>query len=171
MTCDVISHFDLRCKTSAGSGRGLSWLVTVRGQRSLGSLDTTFYSPPQLLSAAPLTAPTKGGSIIRFTGRNLGLADVRSRLEVMMTSAAGDNMYYGPDSVHMETVFVLNISAPAGAYLSGSFRMEVDGLLATPCPPSIMEGDLANALTSISPQVTARPCAGIPNVHCAHVYM
>lgn len=73
--CTVVDHDEIQCLTTQGVGRNLHWLVTVEGQTSALSADTTSYAFPEIVSAHPLTGNTDGGTIITINGNNLATFD------------------------------------------------------------------------------------------------
>ncbi|KAA0145762.1 hypothetical protein FNF31_07967 [Cafeteria roenbergensis] len=84
--CRLASHSEIRCRTSAGVGRGHRWRVVVGGQETADYRDTVEaraaglvldYASPVLSSVSPLTGTTEGGFTLHLSGTNLGLSDAR----------------------------------------------------------------------------------------------
>lgn len=75
-TCTfAVAHTTLSCTVPAGVGANLAWIVTVGGQDSDASTDTTTYTPPQIsaLSGTGITSmTTSGGTEVVITGTNFG---------------------------------------------------------------------------------------------------
>ncbi|KAA0162209.1 hypothetical protein FNF27_08083 [Cafeteria roenbergensis] len=99
--CRLASHSEIRCRTSAGVGRGHRWRVVVGGQETADYRDTVEaraaglvldYASPVLSSVSPLTGATEGGFTLHLSGTNLGLSDARraSSGDAVMTVLFGD---------------------------------------------------------------------------------
>ncbi|KAA0163243.1 hypothetical protein FNF28_04393 [Cafeteria roenbergensis] len=99
--CRLASHSEIRCRTSAGVGRGHRWRVVVGGQETADYRDTVEaraaglvldYASPVLSSVSPLTGTTEGGFTLHLSGTNLGLSDARraSSGDAVMTVLFGD---------------------------------------------------------------------------------
>ena len=81
--CTVVSEVEMRCATPPGTGTGYRWSVTVAGQSSQVSVQSTSYGLPVVLNVtSPVlvqgryVVPTAGGAVVTVSGRNFG-ADVR----------------------------------------------------------------------------------------------
>ena len=85
--CSVtVPHTQITCRTVAGTGRALQWVVTVGNQTSQRSALTTSYAIPSLAAAAPANGPTAGGVTVTLTGANLGLSYAASVLQVLVNA-------------------------------------------------------------------------------------
>jgi hypothetical protein len=76
-TCSLasVNHTLLQCVAVAGVGVGHVWSLTVDGQPSAPSTQTTSYAPPtltQLGGAGANNANTNGGQIVLLRGSNFG---------------------------------------------------------------------------------------------------
>ena len=69
--CSLVSHYEIRCKTSEGVGKDLRWLLAVDGQVSTLSDATTNYASPQVFSITSSDGMTKGLSTHEIIGKNL----------------------------------------------------------------------------------------------------
>jgi len=77
----VIPHTRIRCLTVVGAGAGLSWKVTIAGQRSVAP--TTSYAPPEILGfdgPGAADARTDGGDVVRLRGRYFSVQSYLSRV-------------------------------------------------------------------------------------------
>ena len=69
----VTPHTLVECTTSEGFGSGLLWRVSVGGQESIASVDSTSYLAPSISSlSGNLSLGTGGGEAVIVTGTNLG---------------------------------------------------------------------------------------------------
>jgi hypothetical protein len=72
-----VNQTSMRCQTSSGVGSGHVWRVTVGGQVSFVSRDTTAYVPPTVLAVSgqgSRQAKTEGGEQILISGLDFGSA-------------------------------------------------------------------------------------------------
>ena len=99
--CTVtVPHTQISCRTVAGTGRALQWVVTVGNQTSARSATFTSYAIPTLTSAVPGSGPTSGGTVVTVTGANLGFSYAASNFQVlintkMLARPAGAGYYAG----------------------------------------------------------------------------
>ncbi|RYY34999.1 hypothetical protein EON62_02845, partial [archaeon] len=63
-----VPHTEITCITVPGTGRVLTWLVTVGGQTSMASEATTSYAAPRIDGMTPSAADTPGGDVVTLTG-------------------------------------------------------------------------------------------------------
>jgi hypothetical protein len=83
--CVVVGagHTAVRCAAPAGVGTGYAWSLSVAGQASAPSTDTTSYGPPVVTAVSvsgpgaaggdePGAVPTAGGAVVTLTGLNFG---------------------------------------------------------------------------------------------------
>ena len=89
--CSVAADTTLSCLMGAGSGSGLSLLMSIGGQLTPTFPAELSYAPPQVVSfsgAGASGAPSVGGSTVFVTGTNLGPANdfTNSRLVVSYTA-------------------------------------------------------------------------------------
>ncbi len=83
--CSVVGagHTRIHCSTPSGVGAGYTWTVTVAGQSSAPSVQTTSYAVPSLTAVSvasvgvvdagePFAMPTAGGAIVTLRGSNFG---------------------------------------------------------------------------------------------------
>ncbi|RYY39098.1 hypothetical protein EON62_00005, partial [archaeon] len=91
--CDVIvPHTRLLCWTVVGAGTGLSWLVTIDGQRSVAP--TTNYAPPEIHSfegPGAVNASTDGNQTVVIRGAFLSTQQFLERVT------------YGPTGTEYDT--------------------------------------------------------------------
>ena len=72
----VVSHFRMKCSTTAGAGTDLRWNVTIDGQNSTSP--TTDYAPPSISSISTLSgasftsASANGNQKLVLSGSNFG---------------------------------------------------------------------------------------------------
>jgi len=79
----TVAHTEIVCRTVAGIGPSLSWIVTVDGQSSQASdSPKTNYAPPVLNGLSPFRVDTAGGSTHILNGTDLGMASTDSFLQV-----------------------------------------------------------------------------------------
>jgi len=69
--CYVVSNTVIQCKTAQGVGRDLVWAVSVGGQVSATSTQTTWYAKPNIIYLSPDYCYTSGTSTISVYGTNL----------------------------------------------------------------------------------------------------
>ncbi|GLE01990.1 hypothetical protein PINS_up010828 [Pythium insidiosum] len=84
---DIVRHDDavIVCRTVAGVGTQLSWIVLVGGQESTASAATTSYAAPQIRSIVPLDASTDGTTLVTVTGVNLAAKHPFAATRVLFT--------------------------------------------------------------------------------------
>jgi hypothetical protein len=80
------NHTEITCATVPGTGRKLRWMVTVRGQTSSPSAQTTSYAAPRIASIAPATGQTRGGFTVVVRGSDFGLAAAASRFDIRVNA-------------------------------------------------------------------------------------
>jgi hypothetical protein len=76
-SCEVKSHTHVQCKTVAGTGRGLRWRMSVRGQDSGLSTIMTNYADPVVKQMVPTTGSTAGQRQVRLRGTDFGVTESR----------------------------------------------------------------------------------------------
>lgn len=69
--CYVVSNTVIQCKTTQGVGRDLTWVVSVGGQVSAPSTQTTWYAKPNIIYLSPDYCYTSGTTSISVYGTNL----------------------------------------------------------------------------------------------------
>ena len=86
--CSVtVAHVEITCRMAPGTGRALTWVVTVGNQTSARSAQTTSYAAPSIASVAPSTdLATGGGTVVRVVGANFGLLAPASVLQVLVNA-------------------------------------------------------------------------------------
>ncbi|KAJ8606751.1 hypothetical protein CTAYLR_009739 [Chrysophaeum taylorii] len=71
--CSVVRpDSEIACRTAPGLGTSMTWIVTVDGQSSDESDETSSYVVPVLSSISPSTATSSGGDTLVISGTNLG---------------------------------------------------------------------------------------------------
>ena len=85
-----MGHTEVHCVVPPGVGVGYTWTLTVAGQVSAPTNQSTGYAPPLIASAAvsgpgsfagdPAGAPTSGGATVTLTGINFGHDPAHIRL-------------------------------------------------------------------------------------------
>ncbi len=82
--CTVVGtgHTTAHCTSPPGAGTGYSWALSIAGQASAPSVQTTSYGPPAVASLSvsgsgtvegePFSVPTAGGTTVTLFGTNLG---------------------------------------------------------------------------------------------------
>jgi hypothetical protein len=77
-SCSVsVLHSQVRCRTLPGTGRRLSWFLTVGGQTSSLGTASTSYALPRVTALTPSVGQTDGLTIV-VNGTNLGVCDPAS---------------------------------------------------------------------------------------------
>ena len=97
--CQLITeHTRILCDTRPGIGANLVWQVSVGGQVSNPSLESTSYTWPRLLATGAVSGPnargaaTRGGQFVSVHGENLGPVTSTLPTSLNVTYWA----YYGP---------------------------------------------------------------------------
>ena len=80
--CRVDSHTAITCTTIPGTGTAHRWTVTVKGQTSQASTNTTSFAVPVLHHIDITTAATRGHVVITLNGTNLALNDPQTMVHV-----------------------------------------------------------------------------------------
>ena len=88
--CEVTkSSSEITCETVPGVGGDLDWVVNVEGQSSLAH-GWGMYEAPTIVTAAPLTGSTQGGTQVSIVGKGLGVLDETSSMQVLFGSTVMD---------------------------------------------------------------------------------
>ena len=71
--CVVNSNTEIACKTVAGVGGNMFWQLTIAGQQSDLSTQTTSYAPPRITQLSPAVASTNGKTLLTIYGTSLAV--------------------------------------------------------------------------------------------------
>jgi VCBS repeat-containing protein len=117
------NHTQITCRTVPGTGRKLRWTVTVRGQTSSPSSQTTSYAAPTIVAIAPATGKTDGGITVALQGSNFGLAAPASRFDIRV-NALGSPMPASADvAAYWASVRAGDVGLPSvAAWIAGLVR-------------------------------------------------
>jgi len=149
--CSVtLSHTTAQCKTIAGVGSGLAWVVTIEGAESADSFSRTAYKPPSLQSLVYDSVSTdngdqvllsvNGGEVVRLIGANFGSDD---------TPANVLSVSYGPytatNCVYFASHVQVDCETIAGAGFDHQWTVSVKG----------QDSEASSFTTSYRTQITA----------------
>jgi len=84
LDCLLVSHFEIRCKTSPGLGDNLKWSITVDKQTSDLSDVSTNYKTPSIVSLVEDSGETQGQTVHVINGTHLAVNVPGSYVEVLM---------------------------------------------------------------------------------------
>ena len=117
------NHTQITCRTVAGTGRKLRWTVTVRGQTSSPSSQTTSYAAPAIVAIAPASGTTDGGVTLALRGSDFGLAAPTSRFDIRVNALGVPAPSSSDLTAHWAAVRLGDVGLPAVvAWIAGLVR-------------------------------------------------
>ena len=100
LNCVVVSaHATVRCTSGESVGTGHTYRITVAGQQSSASADSTDYTAPSLSSISPTTIATDGSTSIVLSGGNFGPVNSDNAVTARYENTGASDLAAGPFDV------------------------------------------------------------------------
>ena len=136
----TVDHTEITCKTAPGTGKDLTWRVSVAGQLSAASTQATAYGDPvvsavRLVGDAPGAVPRadpEGTSVVEITGANFGRA---SEAGVVYNGVASSSTVYVS---HSTLQFTVPVGTDAGQLRVRVAEAGTGGAVAVDSEPALV---------------------------------